>query len=165
MRSTSFVTSIILISISLAGCGSPVEEQALAAVPTQTPVPTQPPPPTDTPTPMPEPTSTPMAISKWEDTTGIWVRNYKGVDAGLSIYEDGAVSYWFAGSGGPFSIQLWFENGILFASEHTQDYCTNQIGTYEVSGVPGEYLIFEVIDDECASDRALRGKWIEKFSQ
>ena len=53
MRSTSFVTSIILISILLAGCGTPVEEHAPTAVPTDSSVPPEVPIPTDTPTPIP----------------------------------------------------------------------------------------------------------------
>ena len=59
VRSTSFVTSIILISILLAGCGTPVEEHAPTAVPTDSSVPPEVPIPTDTPTPIP-PTPTPI---------------------------------------------------------------------------------------------------------
>jgi hypothetical protein len=164
MRITSPMTSIVLINILLAGCSRQVEEPSPTAIPTVTLAPAQPPTQTDTPTPMPEPTVTPMLITQWEDVTGIWIKS-TGRQMRLSIYEDGRVSYWCEGYGEAFPILLWFEDGFLHARENTQEFCTQQIGTYEVSGVPGEYLLITVIDDPCAQDRMLRGKWIDKFSQ
>jgi len=165
MRSISFVTSIILISILLAGCGSPVEEQAPTAVPTYTPVPTQPPPPTDTPTPIPEPTSTPMAITTFDGIVGKWTRIAGGwttagpdVEWRLRIDENGEASVW-AEDGGTARFSLRFEDGLLYHTILSEWGCKDLTGIYEVTGVPGEYLSFKVVDDGCAHSRHFRGMW------
>jgi len=159
MRSISFVTSIILISILLAGCGSPVEEPAPTAVPTDTPVPTQPPPPTDTPTPIPDPTSTPMAITSFEALAGKWTRIAKGSELRLRIDENGTASIWGPVQG-TARIGLRFEGGLLYHNYFSELGCTGSpIGIYEVSGVPGEYLSIKVVDDLCHQVRNFKGLW------
>jgi len=164
MRITSIIPSIVLINILLVGCSPQVEEPTPTAIPAASLAPTQPPTQTNTPTLMPEPTATPMLITQWEGVTGIWIKP-KGRQMRLSIYEEGRVSHWVEGYGEAFPILLWFEDGFLHARENTQEFCTQQIGTYEVSGVAGKYLLITVVDDPCAQERMLRGRWIDKFSQ
>lgn len=158
MSSTSLVTSIILISILLAGCGTPVEEPTPTALPTDTLVPTEPPSPTDTTEPTPEPTTAPIAITTFEELAGKWYKKDRGDEFSLFVGEDGGASR--AQPGGVVNLKIWFEDGLFYAGD--DPYCeADQLGTYEVSGVPGEYLIFTVVDDPCAGDRVFRGKWID----
>jgi len=170
MRSTILVLSILLICSLLAGCGSPVEEQAPTAVPTETPVSTQPPPPTDTPTPIPEPTSTPMAITNFEALAGTWTRIARGWTVGpdvewyFKIDENGTASV-RAKVGGGAQVGLRFEDGLLYHTFYFDFGCKDMPATYEVTGVPGEYLIFRVVDDNCVDSRHLRGKWTAASSQ
>ena len=163
MRSTSMVIFIIFVSIFLAGCGSPVEEPAPTAVPTDTPVPTQPPPPADTPTPMPEPTSTPIPITTYEDLAGQWTRMKQGYEWRLNIKEDGTASDWVQVRSW-FAINLRLEDGLFYVNYESDSVCTD-IGIYEVSGVPSEYLIFSVVEDACSVARGLRGNWNAFVSQ
>ncbi len=166
MRSISFVTSIILVSILLTGCGSPVEEPTPTAVPTDTLVPTQPPPPPDTPTPMPEPTTAPIAITTFEDMEGIWLKTSRGFDLTLEIFKNGVVNHKTADCGGCSKLpDTWFEDGFLYIQETSWGCSQDQIGVFEVTGVPGEYLVFTLVDDPCGVDREFKGKWTEASAQ
>ncbi|NIM96116.1 MAG: hypothetical protein GTO18_20645 [Anaerolineales bacterium] len=150
MRLTSLVTSIILISILLAGCGTPVEEPTPTALPT------------DTSEPTPEPTTAPIVITTFEDMEGTWFRRdgWLGVDLMLEIFKNGKVSHGIADRPEPRIPDTWFEDGLLYIQETIDDSCSqDQIGVYEVTGVPGEYLVFKLVDDPCDVDRFFEGKW------
>jgi hypothetical protein len=153
MRSRSFVTSIILISVLLAGCGLPVEEPTPTAVPTDTPAPTQPLPPTDTPTPMPEPTSTPMAITTFEDLAGDWRRKAEDITVKIKVDKDGNAS-----ATGLGSVTLWWEDGLLHWKEASYEGCPGTIAIYKITGGPGEYITIKQVDDPC-NRIGITGKW------
>jgi hypothetical protein len=166
MRSASFVTSIILISLGLSSCGPSLEGPPPTAIPTITSLPTEPPPPTDTPTPITEPTTTPISITTFEDMEGVWSRFYRGAEFELTLYKDGGVTHvevYF-----PQDVRnpdLWFEDGRLYIQETTSSCSRDQVGIYEITGTPGEYLIFTPIEDPCEVYRNFRGKWTEISTQ
>lgn len=59
-------------------------------------------------------------------------------------------------------LDIWFEDGLFHALLMDFPGCPEgTIVIYEVSGVPGEYLIFELVEDPCVSISGFRGKWIE----
>ena len=148
------------------GCGPSLEEQVTAspvltaAAATNTSIPTQTPLPTDTPTPVPDPTTTPIAIAALEDMEGIWSRTYRGAEFKLTINKQGRVTHvevYF-----PQVVRIpdiWFEDGLLYIQETTSTCSRDQLGIYEVTGVPGEYLIFTPVDDPCGVYRNVIGKW------
>ncbi len=121
------------------------------------------------PTPIPEPTSTPMAITNFEALAGKWTRIGKGwylredVEWRLTIDETGPATIWAPGGG--VNPHFSFEDGLLYTIFYAEGGCSNVPGTYEVSGVPGEYLIFRIVDDVCHGGHHLRGKWTAASSQ
>ncbi len=162
MRSMPLITSIILIIILLASCGSPVEEPAPTALPTETLVPTEPPSPTHTSVPTPEPTTAPIVITSFEDMEGTWFRRdgWLGVDLELEIFKNGKVVHGLVDWPENRKPDIWFEAGLLYIQETSVDFCSpEQAGVYEVTGVVGEYLVFKLVDDPCGVDRNFEGTW------
>ncbi len=155
-----FLVSVILISFYIVSCGASVEEIPPTTIPTNTNVPTQPPPPSETPPELPEPTSTPMAMTTLVDINGFWQTTQKGIDWRFDIAENGEARGWNSSDPTWLAINLTFENGLMY-HEYVVSWhaCADVIGIYEVSGVPGEYLVFTKVDDECGVERGLQGKW------
>ena len=166
------VIPVLIFSEIIAGCGLSPDEQAatstalIVAVATNASIPTQIPVPTDTSTPMPEPTTTPISIATFEDMEGVWSRTYRGAEFHFTIYKDGGVTHvevYF-----PQDVRIpdiWFEDGLLYVREITSACSRDQVGIYEITGVPGEYLIFTPVDDPCGVYRNFRGKWTEVSTQ
>jgi hypothetical protein len=160
------VILVLIVSGIIAGCGLSPDEQAststaltaeaVAAASSPTPIPA----PTDTPTPTPEPTSTPISITTFEDMEGVWSRTYRGAEFHLTLHRDGGITHvevYF-----PQDVrvpEIWFEDGLFHMRETTSSCTRDQLGIYEITGVPGEYLIFTTVDDPCEVYRNFRGKW------
>jgi hypothetical protein len=160
------VIPVLIVSGMVAGCGLSPDEQAAtstaltaaaaatASTPTQTLVPT------DAPTPTPEPTSTPFPITTFVDMHGVWSRTYRAAEFHLTVQKDGGITHVEVLFPQDVRIpDIWFEDGRLYIQETTSSCSRDQIGIYEVTGAPGEYLIFTVVDDPCAVYRNFRGKW------
>ena len=166
------VIPVLILCEFIAGCGISPDEQAVtstaltAAASTNTSIPTQISLTTDTPTPVPEPTTTRSSIAKFEDMEGVWSRTYRGAEFQLTIDKDGGVTHvevYF-----PQDVRIpdiWFEDGLLYIQETTSTCSRDQVGIYEVTGAPGEYLIFTPVDDPCGVYRNFRGKWTEVSAQ
>ena len=165
MRGRSiYVGAFFFILIAVTACAAETQQP-----PSPTPVPNTPTPipptatsqpPTSTPAPpTPEPTTAPIPITTFEDMAGTWLRSYGGFDYTFRINSDGT------GAGGWSSspTSFWLEEGILHISNIGSSMCTNdQVGTYEVSGAPGEYIVFKTVDEPCAARRPIvSGKWTE----
>jgi len=156
MRSTSLVTSIILVSILLTGCGTsqslptPNPPTNTPLLPTATPLlPTSTPnPPTATPLP-------PVALTTIEDLVGFWERG----DRGQIFMEEGLFLRIEAG-GYRCRGWFWFEGNQLHIEDYVHYCSTDEVGIYEVQGVPQDYLIIKSISDYSGSRKAhLRGRW------
>jgi hypothetical protein len=161
------VLPVLIVSGMIAGCGLTPDEQAststaltaeaVAAEASPTPIPI----PTETPTPTPEPTSTPFPITTFEDMEGVWSRTYRAAEFHLTVNKDGGLTHvevFF-----PQDVRIpdiWFEDGLFYIQETTSSCSRDQLGVYEITGAPGEYLIFTVVDDPCAVYRNFRGKWV-----
>jgi len=164
------VIPVLIFCEFIAGCGISPDEQAAtstaltvtvatnASIPTQTLVPTD--------TPIPVPTTKPISIATFEDMEGVWSRTYRGAEFHFTINKDGGVTHvevYF-----PQDVRIpdiWFEDGLLYVRETTSTCSLDQVGIYEITGVPGEYLIFTHIDDPCGAYRNFRGKWTEVSTQ
>jgi hypothetical protein len=160
------IIPILIFSEIIAGCGLSPEKHVststalTATVAINTSTPPQISLPKVTTTPVPEPTTTPISIATFEDMEGVWFRTYRGAEFKLTINKDGGVTHievYF-----PQDVRIpdiWFEDGLLYVRETTPTCSRDQVGTYEVTGTPGEYLIFTPVDDPCAVYRNFRGKW------
>jgi hypothetical protein len=58
------------------------------------------------------------------------------------------------------AIDIWFEGGLFHISDDIGDCSDDQIGKYEVHGVPGEYVYLTIVEEPC-EDRPIKGKWKE----
>jgi hypothetical protein len=160
------VFPILLFGVILSGCSPPSDEQTTTSdtptvtLPANTPIPTQTSTPTETPTLIPEPTATPVSIATFEDMEGIWSRTYRGAEYRLTINKGGGVTHVEVYFPQDVRIpEIWFEDGLLYIRETTSSCSRDQVGTYEVTGTPGEYLIFTPIDDPCGVYRNFKGIW------
>lgn len=144
MQTSKLITLMILISWFLVGCGAPVAEPSPTSVPSDTPVPTQPPPPTDTPPPTPEPASTPMTITTFEDLAGDWRRDADGITVKIKIDEEGKAS-----ATGIGAVTLWWEEDLLNWKEASFEGCPGTVAIYRITGVPGENIRIQKIEDPC----------------
>ena len=156
-----WIGALLLLSLVMGGC---VSESQLSPSPTVLPITSTPVPPTvtlepPTSTPSPptaEPTTPPVTITSIEEMADEWFRTVRGDRMKISIFESGEATISFISLAGNDRMEIWFEDGVLYAGDHPA--CeTEDIGSYEVQGVPDEYLVFTLIDDSCARD--LAGKW------
>jgi hypothetical protein len=164
--SLCYLITGIVITVFFLGACTPTEAptEAVGEVlikMTESPIPTDPPPPTEPP---PGPTAAPIPITNFEDLAGTWLRSSRGFNYKLEVYLDGGAksTVMFIT---PYT--LTFENGQLHALNSIEfpDCPVNTLGIYEVSGVPGKYLVFELIEDPCQTPRGFRGKWTEASDQ
>jgi hypothetical protein len=93
-------------------------------------------------------------MTTFDDMEGVWTRVVSGQEAKLTIEASGT----FNNTGIP--VEAWFEDGLLYVREDSS-YCDyDQIGVYEVHGVPGEKLIIKSISDDCGTVwRFIAGTW------
>ncbi len=159
----------IVISTMLVGCapGSPPEEAMTddlveATKPpqaTDTSVPTQVPS-----SPTTEPTSEPVAITSFEDLAGTWLRTLRGFDYKFEVDKQGGATMTVMFI---TPLTLSFENGQLHMINSIEfpECPVNTLGIYEVRGVPGKYMIFDLVEDPCQGSRGLKGKWTEISQQ
>jgi hypothetical protein len=152
------IVYIMLVGLVLGACVAypdnpvPATNTPTSAPPTETPTPEPP-----TPTPLPPtavPTVAPVALTTIEDIVGRW----EDEDAWILLNEDGR--FVSGAPGWQCVMQSWFDGGQLYI-EHLSGICCSigEIGTYEVRGVPGEYLIFTLIEDQCVMRPQMRGTW------
>lgn len=166
----SYIGTVVIVLTGLTACVAETQQ-----LPSPTPVPKTltPIPPTSTPeppivTPSPstaepttpptaEPTSPPIAITTLEDMSGDWIRKRPGKsDVDMGIYAQGLVVIGFIVN------DAWIEDGLIYLREgEDEDFCSlDEIGIYEVQGVPGEYLIVTVVEDPCTvNQREFAGMW------
>ena len=163
------IAPIILLSMLITGCASSADDQVVTPeppAPTDIPIPTEVPIPTDTPTPLPEPTTAPIAITTFEDMEGTWLRTIQGRDLTLEIFKNGMVQGTAAYNDVVRMPDTWFEDGVFYIQDNDDIHCSDdQIGVFEVTGVPGEYLVFTRVNDPCGVDRMFKGKWKEASVQ
>lgn len=90
-----------------------------------------------------------MVIIDLNDLVGRWEnRNLE-----IKIYDSGT-----AVEGSEWYFEFVFEDSLLHVAEEPWEECEDrQVGIYEISGVPGEFLIFTKIDDPCLK-RVFSGK-------
>jgi hypothetical protein len=155
MRLTLIISGILIIGVCLASCGTSAEVPTPTAVPPVAQEPTETQIPADTPTPIPEPTIAPIVITSVEDMIGKWYKTVQGEETYFMVFDDGKAKIrndW---------TDIWFEDNLLHIQDSGQflDCPPEIIGTYEVTSVPGDYIKFTVIEDECVTDRYLRGNW------
>jgi hypothetical protein len=162
------VIPVLLFGAFITGCSPSSDEQTTtsdtltASVPTNTPTLTQISPPIDTATLTTEPTATLVSITTFEEMEGIWSRTYRGAEFKLTINKDGGVTHIEVYFPQDVRIpEIWFGDGFLYIRETTSTCSRDQLGIYEVTGVPEEYLIFTPVNDLCEVYRNFRGKWTE----
>jgi hypothetical protein len=97
----------------------------------------------------------PVALTTVEDLVGMWQRG----DLRQTFLEDGtfisreAVGYICRG-------QFWFEGNQLHIEDTTSSCSPDEVGIYEVRGVPQDYLIITLVSDYSSSRGAhFRGTW------
>ena len=145
------LTSVILL---LAACGTSqpasTPDPPTPISPTNTPLP-------PTPTPVP-PTATPLppaALITVEDLVGVW----KNGDRLQTFVEDGTYGSSVPGQWGCRG-QFWFEGGQLHVEDVSANCSPDQIGIYEVQGIPQDYLVITLVSDEVgARKQFFRGTW------
>lgn len=150
---TSYILTAFVILTALAACVSETQQPS-----SPTPVPS-------TPTPIPPtPISPPIAITTLEDLlgedmAGEWFRLIVGSKPRLEFHEDGRI-YWTERAVAPLPQDIWFEDGLLHVREDSFWCSDDQIGIYEVHGVPGDYIVLTIVEEPCFQ-RRFQGKWKE----
>jgi hypothetical protein len=150
--------SLLIIACSSVDTGvvqatEPIQDEEPTAESTA--APTLSPAPTSTPIP---PTATrlpPVALTSVEDLVGEWQRGERG----QKFMEDG---FFLSNESGNWTCrgQFWFEGNQLHIRDLTPFCSVDEVGIYEVQGVPQDYLIIKPVSDYSSSRSAhFRGMW------
>lgn len=57
-------------------------------------------------------------------------------------------------------LDAWLVDGLLHVRENSTECSLEQVGIYQVRGIPDEHLIFELVEDPCGASRYLEAEWI-----
>jgi hypothetical protein len=93
----------------------------------------------------------------------MWYRIYRTAEFRITVTGLGVITH--VETDFPQDVRIpevWFEEGLLHIREMTATCSKEQVGMYEVTGAPGEYLIFTPVDDPCARSRNIQGMWTPK---